>query len=638
MAKRKLKFKTETQKLLDLVIHSLYSHNEVFLRELVSNASDAIDRLRFLSLTDKKLAQEKDDYRIKLIPDQERHTLTISDNGIGMDDQELVENIGTIARSGTGMFLEALQNSKKQLPELIGQFGVGFYSAFMVADKVTVVTRKAGQEKAWLWESRGVDSFSLEETEKEGRGTDITLHLKEDAHEYAEEYRLRTVIKQYSDFIEYPIVMDVERREPGKDGEEDTTKIEEETLNSMKAIWMRSPAEVKDEEYEEFYKHLSHDYDKPLAQIHFRAEGVTEFTALLYIPAHMPFNLMLPDEKLKGVQLYVRRVFILDDADAMMPRYLRFVKGVVDSSDLPLNVSREILQQDRLLAKIKSNLVKKVLDTLSERMEKDREQYTAFFRELGAVLKEGLALDYENREKIQSLLLFENSNTKAGELASLDEYLNAMAADQECIYYITGESREELEHSPYLETLRAKKYPVLFMTEAIDELVMQHMTEYKEKKFRSVTRGSLEPEQDEDKQDEKQEGEQAQTYQGLMEYIQKRLDEHVKEVKISSRLVESPACLVTDEFALSANMERLLKAMRQDVPPTKRILEINPTHPLIKTMQTLYEKDRSKLEDLVDGIYDQALIAEGRKLQHPERFTHLITELLTEKAASLTEK
>ena len=636
MSKRKLKFKTETQKLLNLVIHSLYSHKEIFLRELISNASDAIDKHRFESLTNKNLAKEKGEYGIKLTIDKDNKTLTVSDNGIGMSEEELIDNLGTIARSGTSRFLENLGTGKKDTPDLIGQFGVGFYASFMVADRVEVLSRKAGEDTANRWISDGSQEFSLESGEREGRGTDIVLHLNEDASEYLEGYELRSIIKKYSDFIEYPVKMDVEKSVPveGEEGKTET-KIEEETLNSCKAIWMRSPSDIKDDEYNEFYSHLSHDYQKPYARVHYKVEGTTEFNALLFFPDHMPMDLMFSENKIKGVQLYVRRVFIMDEAEAMLPRYLRFVRGVVDSADLPLNVSREILQQERTLTRIKSNLVKKILDTLKEKLGKDREGYTKFFKELGAILKEGLALDFENKKKISELLLFESTATKTGEYTTLAEYFSRMPAGQEEIYYITGENRAELENSPYLEALKNKGYEVLFLTDSIDEIITQHLTEYEEKKFKSVTKGDIDLSDDKEKA-KKDKEEKEKEYKGLEEFIQKELDEHIKEVRLSSRLLSSPACLVADEYGMSASMERLMRSMQQDVPVTKRILEINPDHTLIKKVRDLAEGDKKEdASKLVKLLYNQSVIAEGGKITNPGDFVSQLTTLMEEHAKNL---
>ena len=640
MAAKKHKFKTETQKLLDLVIHSLYSHPDIFLREIISNASDACDRLRLQMLSDKSLKNEKSDFKIKIIRDEKSNTLTISDNGLGMNEEELLNNLGTIARSGTKNFLESLKQ-KKDNPEqieLIGQFGVGFYSSFMVSSRVIVETRKAGEEESFRWESDGSGSFTIDKIDKKTRGTDIIIHLKDEFKKYLEDYEIKSIVKKYSDYIEYPVLMDVEKYIPKKDDEKEPKKeIEEETLNSQKAIWTRSPKEVKEDEYKEFYKQLTHDYTDHYAKIHYRVEGVTEYTALLFIPAKAPFDLMFAAEKFKGIHLYVKRIFIMDDAEALMPRYLRFVKGVLDSSDLPLNVSREILQQDKLLAKIKTNLVKKVLDTLAQKKEKDKDKYLDFFKELGGILKEGLASDFENQKKIMELLLFESTSTKPGEYVSLDEYVKNMPSDQKEIYYITGESRAEVENSPHLEAFNKKKFEVLYLTDSIDELISQHMNEYEGKKIKSVLKGDLDlsSTEEEKESNKKALSEKQDSFKGLLELIQKKLDENVKEVRLANRLVSSPACLVTDEFGMSSSMERLMKSMNQNVPKTKRIFELNPDHSIIKLLNELYVKDRKKTDDYIVLLYNQALIAEGGKLDNPDKFSGIFSNVMEENIKTL---
>ena len=465
MSKTTKQFQTEVQQLLDLVIHSLYSNRDIFLRELISNASDAIDKVRFEAHSNEALLEGNAEWQIKLIPDKTAGTLTIRDNGIGMTREEVEENIGTIAHSGTRAFL---QNAKEQNlaehPELIGQFGVGFYASFMVADRVTLVTRKGGDgtQNGCHWESTGDGSYTVEECTKEGRGTDIVLHLKEEMKEYLDEWKIRAIVKKYSDYVQYPVVMDITREEPVTDvdgkvieGGGTMEKTTTETLNSMKAIWTRPKSEISDEEYEEFYKHISHDYDKPFKTIHYAAEGVSEFRALLYLPAHKPFDLFMPDRK-RGVHLYVRRVFITDNCEHLLPDYLRFVKGVVDSSDLPLNVSREILQEDVQIKRIEKNLVGKILGTLAETKEKEPEGYLAFYKEFGTVLKEGIHFDHANRDKLQELVLFESTGTEAGQHVSLKEYVARMPESQKEIYYITGTTREALEHSPHLEIFRRR--------------------------------------------------------------------------------------------------------------------------------------------------------------------------------------
>ncbi|MDR2734678.1 MAG: molecular chaperone HtpG [Spirochaetota bacterium] len=621
-----IQFRTETQKLLHLVIHSLYSNPEIFLRELLSNASDALDKLRFLSLSEKELAREGREPAVTIAADAKEKTLTISDNGIGMNDEEMTENLGTIARSGTTAFVEALTD-RKNAPELIGQFGVGFYSAFMVAHKVRVVSRKAGTDAAFCWESEGEGSFTITQGERSEWGTDVILFLKDDSAEYLEEYHIRSLVKKYSDFLEYPVRMDVEKKVP-TEGEKDKyeNKVVTETLNSQKAIWTRKPADISDEEYTEFYKHLSHDYDTAFERIHYSAEGTTEFNALLYLPARMPFDLLMQGDRMRGVHLYVRRVFIMDDAEALMPRYLRFVKGVVDSGDLPLNVSREILQQDRILAKIKSNLVKKILDALKNRLEKDRAAYSSFYTSLGSILKEGISLDYENREKIMDLLLFESTTTKPGETITLAEYLKAMPEGQKAIYVLAGNSRKELENSPYLEAVAAQNYPVLFFTDPVDEWLLPSMPMYQEKPFRALDKGEFPAAKDEKTDSQKEE------YKDLLAYLGERFADSVKEVRVSARLVKSISCLVADEYDMGAHMEQLMKAMRQEVPKNKRILEINALHPLVEKLRALFAANEKKelADELADALLMHAVIAEGGRLENAADFGELFSKLLLE--------
>jgi molecular chaperone HtpG len=639
MGKTTKKFETEVQQLLDLVIHSLYSNKEIFLRELISNASDAIDKVRFESHSNMDLLEGNADWKIKLHADKEAGTLTIIDNGIGMNLDEVADNIGTIAKSGTRNFVESLKEKNlADNPDLIGQFGVGFYASFMVADKVVLTSRKAGgKEFGCRWESTGDGSYTIEECEKETRGTEIVLHMKDEMKEYLDEWRIRSIIKKYSDYVQYPVVMDVTRSEPVKDqdgkvieggGNIDTTT--EETLNSMKAIWTRSKSEITTEEYEEFYKHISHDYDKPLSTIHYSAEGVSEFKAIVYIPSHKPFDLFMRDHK-KGVHLYVKRVYITDNCEALLPDYLRFIKGVVDSSDLPLNVSREILQEDVQIKRIQKSLVGKILSTLAEMKEKAPEDYLKFYAEFGPVLKEGIHFDHANKEKIQDLLLFESSKTENGKFVSLKEYLERMPEGQKEIYYITGMSRSAVENSPYMEVFRKKDFEVLYMTDPVDEWVVQTVTEYQEKHLKAIDRGDLELDSEEEKKAHEAKKEEAnKEYGGVISFIQETLKEQVKEVRLSSRLTESACCLVADEMGLNANMEKILKSMNQDVPEAKRILELNPDHPIMQVMTAMFEKDKenARLADYCELLFDQALLTEGTPIKDPLRFTKLVSELM----------
>ncbi|MBU0579893.1 MAG: molecular chaperone HtpG, partial [Candidatus Margulisbacteria bacterium] len=559
--KEQFEFKTEVKQLLDLVIHSLYSHKDIFLRELISNAADAVDRFRFESLTNQDLLEDNADWKIKIIPNEKSKTLTISDNGTGMSHEELIEHLGTIAKSGTKEFMQKIKDSKSNNAlELIGQFGVGFYASFMVADKVTVITRKAKAEKAYKWISQGEGGFEIEEAEKTQRGTEVILHLKKEDYEYLQEDRIREIIKKYSDFIEHPIVMDVEKEEYPKDKEgnpdykaKPTKKIEEEILNSRKAIWAKAKNEVSPEEYKEFYKHIAHDFNDPCKTIHYSAEGTSEFKALLYFPSKAPLDIFYR-EKQKGLQLYVKRVFIMDDPEALLPQYLRFVKGVVDSSDLPLNVSREILQQDAQLGRIKKNLVNKILNTLKEMKEKEYEEYVKFYKEFGPILKEGLHTDYEYKEKLADLLLFETTKTTAGKFRTLEQYVQEMFKDQKDIFYITGEKRVELEASPHLEAFKKKNWEVLFMTDPIDEWIVNDLLEYNKKHFKPINKGEIDLRDQKQKEESQEKQEQ---YKNLLELMKKKLINEVKEVRFTSRLTDSASCLVDDEQAMSEQMLRM---------------------------------------------------------------------------------
>ncbi|MDH5680057.1 MAG: molecular chaperone HtpG [Spirochaetota bacterium] len=632
---KNMKFKTETQKILHLVTHSLYSNRDIFLRELISNASDAIDKARFESLTNNDLLEGDSDWKIKLAVDKENNSITIMDNGIGMNEEDVIENLGTIAKSGTQAFLEIIQQGNlKDSPELIGQFGVGFYSAFMVADRVTVKTRRAGgKDEAILWECHGEEEYTIEKSSKDARGTEITLYLNEESREYLEEWKIRDIVKKYSDYIEFPVSMDIERSETPRDedgkpkeGAEPVKTVKEEILNSQKAIWLRPKEEIKDEEYEEFYRHLSHDFSSPLTHLHYKVEGTTEFTSLIYLPAKRPFNLFTKDQPKNNVHLYVKRVFILKESESVLPEYLRFVSGVVDSSDLPLNVSREHLQEHRILKTIKKNLVKKVLTSLKDMKEKDFDKYKGFYEEFGTLLKEGVYTDHENKELLLSLLLFKSTKTGDDEYTDLDKYVQNMVSGQEDVYYIPGESLEDVKHASHLEVFREKDYEVLYFVEPIDEIMMQMVTDYQEKKLKSVTRGDI----DLGKKDEKEKEAENEKYKSLNEFIQKSLEDHVKEVKLSDRLTSSACCLVADEFGMSAHMEKLMSAYNKDMPKTKRIMEINPGHAVVVKMQSLFEakNDDPILKEYAELLYDQALIVEGSKLPDPVRFTERLSNLM----------
>lgn len=633
--KETCEFKTEVQQLLHLIINSLYSNKEIFVRELVSNASDAIDKARFKEQTEPALFEGSNDYKIRISTDPEKRIFEISDNGIGMTFEEVNENIGTIARSGTAAFMEALQSSKDEnllSPELIGQFGVGFYSGFIAADKITLVTKKAGSDTAVRWESDGKGSYTIEETEKENRGTTITLELKEiqeGDQDFTEEYTIRHIIKKHSDFVNYPVVMNVEKSEPipeeelvkdsdGKPIGESYRKIRaDETLNSMKAIWTKSREDVTPEEYEEFYRHISHNWDKPLEILHKRFEGVVEYDALLFIPSKAPFD-MFRQERKNGMQLYCKRIFIMDDCKELLPEYLGFIQGVVDAPDLNLNVSREILQEDRLVRNIRKNLVKKIFALLEEM---DQEKYELFFGEFGQALKAGIPTDYANKERIASLLRYKSTKSD-GKYISLDRYIENMKEDQKEIYYITGENMISLMNSPLIESLKAKDYEVLLMVDPVDEWVAQSLPEYKGKKLKSAEKGDLELDAvDEKKKDE---------YTALFDFIKEKLDGKVKNVQISNRLKDSVSCLSGDDYGMSSYMEKILKASGQEAPEQKRSLELNVNHPVMEKIKNLFETDTTNpvLKDYSDLLFDLAIISEGGKIDNPARFSMLLGEMM----------
>lgn len=626
MSTKNKKFKTEVQHLLDLMIHSLYSNKDIFLRELIANSADAIDKARFEALTAPEIAAE---WEIRLAVDKDAKTIKITDNGIGMTEEEVVNNIGTIAKSGTKAFVQALEEkgaSSADIPELIGQFGVGFYSSFMVAEKVELVTKKAGSnEPAVRWSSNGKESYSITEAEKTSQGTEVTVFLKDSAEMYLEDWKIREIVKKYSDFIEYPIVL------PQTTTNEDkTTTTEDKVLNSQKAIWLRDASEITEEDHKSFYAHLSHHAGVPLKHIQLSAEGTNEFKALLYIPEKVPFNIFMPEIQKKGLQLYVRRVFITDECDKLIPDYLRFIKGVVDSSDLPLNVSREILQDNPLLTKIQKNIVRKVIGELKSMQEKEPEKYVQFFKEFGKILKEGIHTDYLNQTKLQELAMYETMNNESGKLVSLQEYVHNMPETQKHIYYIIGDNREQLENSPLLEYFRSKGFDVLFMTDPIDEWVVQSMQQYDKKYLKPISKGELELDEESKKEAEATLETASKQYKTLVEYLQKELESSVKEVRFSPRLTESACCLVADENAIGAHMERIFKAMNQEVPDSKRILELNPTHPLISSLQSVYDKDSNapELSEYARLLYDQALLTEGSPIPDPLKFSQRITKLM----------
>jgi len=635
MGKTVQSFNAEIKQLLDIVIHSLYSQREIFLRELISNASDALDKLKFESLTQSQLVKNSDALEIRLVPDAATQTLQIVDNGIGMSEAEVVEFIGTIAKSGTKSFAQMAQNASgatgAQKTELIGQFGVGFYSAFMVASTVTVHTQKAGTEAGTIWESSGDGQYSIESSPRtEGSGTTITLKLKtfaetehedgstEKAQDFTDPWVLKGLVKKYSDFISWPIRMKVEKKK------ENESTWEDETLNSQKALWLRPAAEVKPEEYEEFYSHLSHDWNKPARHIHYKAEGTSEFTALLYFPAQKPWNYNMKEYE-SGLSLYIKRVFIMDHSKDLLPPYLRFVRGLVDSNDLSLNVSRELLQQDRLVTLMKKNIVAKIFANLKDWLAKDRGAYEKFWQEFGTTLKEGIPTEPAQKEKLQDLFLFRS--TQSADWTTLEEYVARMPENQKAIYFLTGEKLEQVQSSPYLEKLKQKKFEVLLLTDAIDEWVTQGLTEFKGKKILGITRQDLDLDSDDEKKaHEESKRSQLERFKALMEKIKANLSEQVEDVVVSDRLTDTPVCLVVGQNAMSANLEKILSKFEgQKSDGNKRILELNLTHPLFDHMLQLPE---DQLATWSEVLFNQALLAEGTALPNPARYTQLISNIM----------
>ncbi|MFY1636357.1 molecular chaperone HtpG [Solwaraspora sp. WMMB335] len=624
-------FQAEARQLLQLMVHSIYSNKDIFLRELISNASDALDKLRLQALIDKELDADISDLHLEIEVDREQRTLSVRDNGVGMSRDEVVSLIGTIAKSGTAELLRQLKESKEtESQELIGQFGVGFYATFMVADRVTLLTRRAGETEATRWESSGEGTYTIETIDDAPQGTTVTLHLKPEDKEdqlfdYTEEWKIREIVKRYSDFIAWPIRMQTER--PGEgDGE---TILEVVTLNSMKALWARPRSEVTDDEYKEFYKHVSHDWNDPLDIIHMKAEGTFEYEALLFVPAQAPYDLFMRDAK-RGVQLYVKRVFIMDDCEALMPEYLRFIKGVVDAQDLSLNISREILQQDRQIQLMRRRLVKKVLSSLKELLDTDAERYRTFWTQLGRAVKEGLLNDFENQRAILDISSFA-STQDAEQLTTLAGYIERMKDGQEDIYYMTGESRSMIENSPHMEAFKAKGYEVLLLTDPVDEMWVESVTDYDGKKLRSIAKGQVDLDGDDDAAESDPEREQQQeSYAPLLAWLGKTLDEQVKNVRLSTRLTTSPACLVGDAGDMTPALERMYRAMGQDGPKIKRILELNPTHPLVTGLREAYtaRAEDPALAETAELLYGTALLAEGGELDDPARFAKLLADRL----------
>jgi len=636
-----LEFQAEARQLLDLLIHSVYSNKDSFLRELISNASDALDKLRIEALRNKDLNVDTSDLHIQIEVDKGARTLTIRDNGIGMTREEVVDLIGTLAKSGTAELRQQLREAENRKntaasEELIGQFGIGFYSTFMVADKVELLTRKAGESEGTRWQSSGEATYTIEpvDGEKEApQGTSVTLHLKpedaeDDLHDYTSEWTIKNLVKKYSDFIAWPIRMQVERRAPAtEEGGDETITIEDETLNSMKALWAKSKDEVSDEEYKEFYKHIAHAWDDPLEVISMKAEGTFEYQALLFIPSHAPFDLFNQDAKI-GVQLYVKRVFIMGDCDQLMPVYLRFVKGVVDAQDLSLNVSREILQQDRQINAIRRRLTKKVLSTIKDMQSERQEDYRTFWTQFGRVVKEGLLSDHDNQETLLGISSFVSTHSEE-EPTTLAEYVERMKEGQKQIFYATGETRQQLLKSPHLEAFKAKGYEVLLLTDPVDEVWVGMVNEFDGKPLQSVAKGEVDLDSDEE-QSEAEREEQEKEFADLLTWLKETLSDHVKEVRLSTRLTESPACLITDAFGMTPALARIYRASGQEVPVGKRILEVNPNHPLVTGLRDAHQDraDDPSVAETAELLYGTALLAEGGALEDPARFAELLADRL----------
>jgi len=614
--KETLGFQTEVKQLLDIVIHSLYSNKEIFLRELISNASDAADKLRFEALSDDALYEGDTDLKIRVAYDKKDRTVTVSDNGIGMSRSEVVEHIGTIAKSGTQEFLKALTGDQAKDAKLIGQFGVGFYSAFVVADKVTLISHRAGlgPEHGVRWESDGQGTYTLETLEKSGRGTEIILHLRKGEDEYLDGYRLRSIIHKFSDHISLPILMKAE------------DKDEEETVNRASALWARPKKEIKKEEYEEFYKHVAHDFEPPLAYVHNRVEGKLEYISLLYLPGRAPFDIWDRD-RLRGIKLYVRRVFIMDDAEQLMPNYLRFVRGVIDSSDLPLNISREILQQSKTIDTIRAASVKKVLRLLEDLSKKEPDKYATFWQQFGKILKEGVIEDTANREQIARLLRFASTHANEEKQdVSLADYIGRMKDGQEKIYYLTAESFKAAKNSAHLEIFRQKGIEALLLSDRIDEWLVMHLPEFEKKPLQSVTQGALDLGKLETQEDKARRKEAAVKHKDFIERLKKAFGDKVKDVRISHRLTTSAACLVSDSQAMSTNLERILKSVGQEVPTSQPILEVNLAHAIMEHI--MVDTDDKRFSEWAHLLFDQALLAEGGQLDDPAGFVHRMNELL----------
>lgn len=630
-------FQADVNRLLHLVVHSLYSHKEIFLRELVSNASDALDRVKFRALTEHEILGQEKDLEIRISADKERKTITIEDTGAGMTKEELAKDLGTIAHSGTKVFLEKAKAQGGGNPNLIGEFGVGFYSSFLVADQVEVTSRAAGATEAWTWTSDAHGTFTVTPGDRAFRGTAVTLHVRDDQKEFLDEWRLRELVSRYSDYVSHPIKLRVEREEdakveaPGEPEKRKVKKIEYETVNRASALWQRPKSEISDEQYDEFYKHLTHDWEKPLARTHFQIEGTQLFTGLLFLPAKPPFDLFDRNRR-RGVRLYVKRVFIMDDCEELVPEYLRFLRGVIDSDDLPLNVSREILQQEETTRTIKGQVVKKTLDLLDDLLAQKRETYETLWRAYGAVLKEGIHFDFSNRERIAKLCLFDSSRDQG--LTTLEEYLGRMPAGQEGIYYVTAEARKACAGSPHIEALRKKGFEVLYLTDPVDEWAVEGLREFEKKRLIDATKAGLKLDATED--EKKKLDEKTTALKALSERFREVLKERVQEVKLTDRLTDSPCCLVIPEGGLGARMERLLRAHDRQVPLQKRILELNPHHPVLTSLEALRAKGGAEADarvaDWIELLYDQALLGEGSPIDDPAAFSRRVTALLADVA------
>lgn len=626
----KMEFQTEVKQLLHLMIHSLYSHKEIFLRELISNAADAIDKVKFEGLSNADLIGNDSDFRIKVELNKEANQIIISDNGIGMNRDDLIAHLGTIARSGTKAFMENLTGDSSKDVSLIGQFGVGFYSLFMVASSVEVNTLKAGESQAYFWKSEGDGDFEIGESDKATRGTQITLHLKEDEKEFVDAWQTRSVITKYSEYVTHPIVLEFEEETPAKEeGEAAVIEQKSEILNEKPALWRRSKSDIEADEYKEFYKHISSDSAEPLVSSHNKVEGTQEYTTLLYVPSKAPHGIFHQDTP-NGLKLYVKRVFIMDDCKELLPNYLRFVRGIVDSEDLPLNVSREILQSNKVVENIKKHITKKVLAELKKFAQDNPTAYHEWWAELGNVLKEGFYMNWENLDELKALLRFQSTNgSSSKDLTSLTDYVSRMREDQKDIYYISGESRAAVESSPHLEIFKAKGIEVLYLVDPIDEWVTQSLFEFDGKSLKNITKGEIDL--GEDSKEEKEKTEEAKgTFKDLLEGITKHLDSNIKEARLTSRLKDSPCCLVADENDMTANMERIMKMSGQTAPVSKRILEINPEHAISKKLLTSFEKgaDSEVTTEVMDYLYYQALIAEGSELPNPGQYVKLVNKML----------